>query len=159
MVDTSLESPKAGGIIVEIFELILVTYLSFLVYALIKDEESLIILQEHVFFSLVTFQEIVRDCHDCEIVWLGNDRTLNVIEGTENPSDTIEDFLRKPLYAGKFYKICVQMLDENSHIDMMNTTATKKTDARCLDPSCMYLETCSIFHQNINTTFTRYLVG
>ena len=42
------------------------------------------------------------------------------------------------------------MLDEYSHIDKLNATGTKKTEACCLDPSYVYLNTCSTFHQNIN---------
>ena len=52
----------------------------------------------------VTFQEIVRVRRNSEVVWLKNDLLLhanndehadhmNVIKGTENPSETTEDFL------------------------------------------------------------------
>ena len=42
------------------------------------------------------------------------------------------------------------MLDEHSHIDMLNATGTKKAEACHFDPSYVYLDTCSTFHQNIN---------
>ena len=71
----------------------------------------------------------------------------------------------KPLSQEKFHKIRDRMLhkdplacatticaqtDEHPHIDMLNAAAPKKKEVRCLDPSYVYLEICSTFHQNIN---------
>ena len=42
------------------------------------------------------------------------------------------------------------MLGKHSHINKLNVTGTKKTEAHHLDPSYMYLDTYSIFPQKIN---------
>ena len=93
---------------------------------------------------------------------MGDDRSLNAIEENENRSD----ILTKPLSPEKFHKILDRILDndllvcatvffvhtdKHLHIDLLNTTGPKKTEARRLDLSYVYLDTCSTFHQNINT--------
>ena len=87
------------------FELMLVVYRTFLEYALMKDGDFLFILQEDTDSSCATFQDIMRNHRNSEVMWLGNDWPLNVIKGTENPSDIGQDFLTKPLSAEKFYEI------------------------------------------------------
>ena len=64
------------------FKLILVTYLRFLEYVLIKDDDCLIVLQDHM------------DSYP-----------------TGHEADATEDFLMKPLSAENFHKIRDQMLD------------------------------------------------
>ena len=75
---------------------------------------------------------------------------LSSDDSSENPSDTTKGSVTKPLSAEKYHEIRDQMLDENSHIDMLNATGTKETESSCLDLSYVYLDTCSTFHQNIN---------
>ena len=94
------------------FELMSVAYLDFLEYAITKDEDFEFTLQGDTDSSCATLQDIVCNCKNSEVVWLGNDWSLNIIKGTENPSNTTEDFLKKYLSAGNFYKFCDQMLGE-----------------------------------------------
>ena len=69
------------------FELMSVAYLSFLKYALIKDEEVLFTLHDDTDSSCVIFQDIVRDVKNSKLVWLGNDWSLDAIKKNENQSD------------------------------------------------------------------------
>ena len=139
MADTSQEPSKAGGVIVEtclfvgvmcitFFKLMSVAYLSLFEYGMDMGEELLF---------------------------------LNGIKENDNQSD----ILTKPLSQEKFHKIRNRMLHDNPlacvktvciqtnehpHINMLNAAGPKKKEARCLDPSYVYLDTCPTFHQNIN---------
>ena len=75
---------------------------------------------------------------------------MSVLQGTESPPDAPEGFLTHPLYAERFHNICDKMHSEHSHIDMLNATGAKEAKARLLNPSYVYFDRCSTFHQNIN---------
>ena len=48
-------------------------YLDFLEYAMTKDEDSMFTLQGDTDSSCATFQDIMRDRKNSEVMWLEND--------------------------------------------------------------------------------------
>ena len=112
------------------FELMSVAYLDFLEYAITKDEDFEFTLQGDTDSSCATLQDIVCNCKNSEVVWLGNDWSLNIIKRNENQPGTTQDFLTKPLSVEKFFKIRDRMLGEHSHIDMLNAMGTKNQEDR-----------------------------
>ena len=100
--DISQEPPNEGVVIVgtclfvgivclTFFELMSMAYLDFLEYAMTKDEDSMFTLQGDTDSSCATFQDIMRDCKNSEVMWLENDESLNVIKENENQSNTTQD--------------------------------------------------------------------
>ena len=82
--DISQEPPNEGVVIVgtclfvgivclAFFELMSMAYLDFLEYAMTKDEDSMFTLQGDTDSSCATFQDIMRDCKNSEVMWLEND--------------------------------------------------------------------------------------
>ena len=111
-------------------------------------------LQGGTYSYCTTLQNIVRDRENSEVMWLGDDSSLNAIEENKNQPD----ILTKPLSQDKFHRIRNRMLDddlqacataiciqtdEHPRIDMVNAVGPKKKEAHHLDPSYVYLDTCS----------------